>query len=393
MRMYRKCPKCGRNCGKTQATTQYPENCPACGFSLKNQSWYIDYRVHGIRKREAIGPNKHLAEEVIAKRKVQILEGRYFDIKKNFQIPIDEIAEDFLKYSKNNKKSYGRDIILVDNLLDFFRNKRLNNITPILIEQYKGKRLNEDGMMPATVNREIACLKCIFNWAIKNGKADVNPMKQVKLLKENNTRLRFLSQEEIIQLKNNCSERIRPIVETALMTGMRRGEILNLKWEDVNFQQGIIVIKNSKSGKLREIPICSALRKVMEQYSNASTGEYVFCSELGQPYRNFYTGFQRIVKKAGIEDFSFHDLRHTAASYLIMLGIDIVTVKEILGHSSINMTLRYAHLSPLHKREAMEILGSKMEAFWTAEEKSYGDIRFQQDGNFVDNKRERLWKY
>jgi len=111
MRMFRKCPKCGRNCGKIKGTDKYPENCPVCDNSLKNQSWYIDYGVNGTRKREAIGSNKHLAEEVIAKRRTQIYEGRFFDIKKDSQFSVDEIAEDFSQYSKNNKRSFFRDKI------------------------------------------------------------------------------------------------------------------------------------------------------------------------------------------------------------------------------------------------------------------------------------------
>jgi len=366
MRMYRKCPKCGRNCGKTQATMQYPEICPACGFSLKNQSWYIDYRVHGIRKREATGPNKHLAEEVSAKRKVQILEGRYFDIKKDSLITVDEIAEDFLKYSKNNKKSYFRDVICVNHLLGFFGGKRLNTISPNLIEQYKCKRLDEGRLKPATVNREIACLKVMFNWAIKNGKATANPMKQVRLLRENNTRTRYLSGEEIVILLDNCTHNIRPIVITALTTGMRRGEILNLKWDDVNIPQKVIIISNSKSGRMREIPICKMLDKTLKECYNLkhSKCEYVFCNEQNEQYRSINSTFQNIVKKAKIPDFTFHDMRHTAASYLVMLGVDLATVRDILGHQTINMTLRYAHLSPVHKREAIDRLGAKLDTFW-----------------------------
>ena len=365
MRLLRRCPKCNHDCGNDKKTGKLLESCSACGVGLAKQVWRIDYYVEGIRKCEVVGTNKRFAEEVMAKRKVQLKEGRFFDIKKEKCHSLKEVASDFLDYSKNNKKSYWRDVIIVNHLLNFFKDKRLEHITPVFIERYKAKRLNDDRRKPATVNREIACLKCIFNWAIKNGKADVNPMRQVKLLKENNTRLRFLSQEEIVQLKNNCPERIQQIVETALMTGMRRGEILNLKKEDVNLRQNIIVIKNSKSGKLREIPICSALRKIIVECLNSSKNEYVFCSKLGLPYKNFSTGFKRIIKNSGIKDFSFHDLRHTAASYLVMAGIDIVTVKDILGHSSINMTLRYTHLSPVHKREAMEVLGSQMDTFWT----------------------------
>jgi len=112
------------------------------------------------------------------------------------------------------------------------------------------------------------------------------------------------------------------------VTGMRRGEILNLKWEDVNFEQKIIVIKNSKNGRLREVPICSSLADTLEECRGTSDGTHVFCSELGSTYKSFNTTFQRMIKKAELENFCFHDLRHTAASYLVMSGVDIVTVKR-----------------------------------------------------------------
>jgi integrase len=116
---------------------------------------------------------------------------------------------------------------------------------------------------------------------------------------------------------------------------------------------------------MREIPICASLSKILHECHSKSDGIHVFCNESKQPYRNINTHFHRILERARITDFRFHDLRHTAASNLVMLGIDLVTIKEVLGHSNINMTLRYAHLSPVHKREAMETLGLKMDTFWT----------------------------
>ncbi len=143
------------------------------GIYKKGNSWFIDYYVHGRRKREKVGPNKQFAQLAMEKRKIQIAEGKFLDINKGERVTFDEIAQDFLNYSRNNKLSYDRDVTIVKNLKRFFGGKRLTEITPILIEQYKGKRLRE-GKMPATVNREVGCLKCMFNWAIKNNKAAEN---------------------------------------------------------------------------------------------------------------------------------------------------------------------------------------------------------------------------
>ena len=337
------------------------------GIYRKGNSWFIDYYVHGRRKREKAGPNKRLAELALEKRKIQIAEGRFLDVKKGERVTFDEIAQDFLSYSRNNKSSYVRDVVIVKNLEGFFGGKRLTEITPILIEQYKGKRLKER-KAPATVNREVGCLKCMFNWAIKNDKAVENPVKRVNLLKEDNTRTRYLSRGEIRRLLDACPECLRRIVICALLTGMRRGEILSLKWDDVNLSQGIILVKHTKTGRIREIPICGLLERVFLECSKNTDGIYVFCNEQAKSYRRIDTFFQSVVKRTNIQDFCFHDLRHTAASYMVMLGIDLATVKDILGHRKIDMTLRYAHLAPVHKREAMEILGSRMDTFWTPEQ-------------------------
>jgi len=368
MGMFRVCPECGRMCGKTHGASlsgRFADKCPDCVAPLKGRFWYIDYRVNGVRKREAVSADRRFAEMVLAKRKTQIQEGKFFETKNKNNCTLREIVDDFLEYSRNNKRSYGRDEILARNFMSFFGERKCAEITPNLIEQYKGKRLNEDGRMPATVNRELTCLKSVFNWAIKNSKVTVNPVREVKMLKENNTRLRYLTKDEAQRLIENCPEHIKPIVITALLTGMRRGEILGLKWEDVNLTQGIITLKNTKSGRTRHIPISSQLMKVISECRDTSDGVYVFCNGDGKPYATINSMFQNIVKRAGLDDFHFHDLRHTAASYMVMSGTDIVTVKEILGHATLEMTMRYAHLSPFHKRDAMEKLASKMDSFWT----------------------------
>jgi len=337
------------------------------GLFKKGKNWFIDYYPYGRRKREKVGPNKQFAELALQKRKVQIAEGKFLDIKKEERLTFDEIAQDFLNYSQLNKSSYQRDLISVKHFNPYFSRKRVTEITPILIEQYKAKRVHE-GKKPATINRELTALKSIFGWAIKNKKATENPVKLVKFFKEDNIRTRYLSRDEIKRLLDTCPLCLSRVVVCALLTGMRRGEILNLTWDDINLSQGIILLKHTKSGKMREIPISAPLEKLLLECHQNTDGIHVFCNERGEPYRNIGSFFERIVQRANIQDFHFHDLRHTAASYMVMLGIDLATVKDILGHSKFDMTLRYAHLAPIHKKEAMEILGSGMDAIWTPEE-------------------------
>ena len=338
----------------------------------KGNYWYIDYYEKGKRKRENAGISRQVAELLLKKRKTEAAERKFFGISKADkktetkikEIYIEEIAEDFLKYSINNKRTADKDKVMVEHLLDFFGKKKADDITPAMIEEYKSRRIKY-GLKPASVNREIACLKCMFNHAIRNRKVNDNPMKYVRLFKENNTIVRFLDDDELGRLLNACSLHLRQVVLTALLTGMRKGEILDLKWSDVNFLNNVILLKKTKSGKWREIPVSSGLLKVLEICRSYSNGKDVFCNEHSEPYKRHKmdSEFARTRKKAEVNNFRFHDLRHSAASYMVMSGIDLITVMEILGHAKIDTTLRYAHLSPSHKRHAVEALASKMDTY------------------------------
>jgi len=323
--------------------------------------YYVDLCYKGQRYRESTGTgDKKLAENILAKRKVEFLEGKIFNKPKKSKLKFRDFAEEFLSlHSHRNKKplSYKRDIYLINNLNELFANDCLEDITPIKIEQYKEKRLTEEAK-PATVNRELACLKCMFNKAIEWGRMTDNPFRGVKLLKENNKIVRFLEKEEIRKLIDCCADHLRPIVIVALNTGMRKGEILGLKWRDINFHTDIITLKDTKSGKEHNVYMNELTKDTLISVLKNPESPYVFCHIDGTPYYNVRKSFETALKKANIIGFRFHDLRHTFASQLIMAGIDIMTVSESLGHSSIQVTERYAHLSPSHKRRASDVLGA-----------------------------------
>jgi integrase len=181
-------------------------------------------------------------------------------------------------------------------------------------------------------------------------------VKGVKLFKENNRRLRFLSQEEVSNLLNACTNHLKSIVMTALNTGMRSGEILFLRWECVDLDSGIITVVNSKNSESRNIPINTILTEELSRLKLDAKNEYVFVRENGNPPETIQKAWLKALSKAGIKDFRFHDLRHTFASYLVMAGADIVTVKELLGHKTMAMTMRYAHLNQEHKKKVVEFL-------------------------------------
>ena len=334
------------------------------GVLKKGKNWFIDYYVEGRRKRERIGPSKKQAVIVLDKRRVQIAENRFLDVKKNERILFKDMASLYLaNHSRPNKKSYRRDISCVNNLNPVFGGRYIYEITALDIEKYKLKR--KEKVSNATVNRDVACLKHILKKAVEWGKATQNPAANVKLLKERNARIRYLEEEEIKALLDASPDHLKAILITALNTGMRKGEILGLKWKDINFRQGVIVLLETKNNERREVPVNKLLFKVLLPLRKNPDSPYVFCKKDGKPYRNVRTSFETAKKKAGIEDFRFHDLRHTFASHLVMTGVGLKTVQELLGLKSFEMTLRYAHLSPDHKKRAVDILGDRMDTIWT----------------------------
>jgi len=187
-----------------------------------------------------------------------------------------------------------------------------------------------------------------------------------KMLSEKNRRLRYLQEDEIGRLIANCPDYLRPIVVMALNTGMRKGEVLNLKWEDVDLGTRIIYVVNTKTDEKREIPVNTILYAMLVDLRTKSDA-YVFPNDAGEPYVDIRKGFRTATNKSHIKNFRFHDLRHTFASQLVMKGVDLRTVQELLGHKSIEMTVRYAHLSPNHKQAAVERLCQDMDTIWTPE--------------------------
>ncbi|MDD5108876.1 MAG: site-specific integrase [Candidatus Omnitrophica bacterium] len=348
------------------------------GVILKRDNWYVDYYFNGRRKREKIGTSKKLAEIVLKKRKVAIAEGKFLDIKKEQKVRFDEFADEYLVVhcKSNNKSWFKSDYFNLKNLKAYFGNKYLHEITPKDIEQYKAERIKEvkkqktedkeeQFISHATVNRALNCLSSLYNRAIEWGKATDNPMSKVKLFKVPDKRVRFLEKEEIDKLLSHCCEHLKPIVIVALHTGMRKGEILGLKWHDIDIKRNIIHLYDTKNGEKREVPMNEVVQKTVIGVLKNPESQYVFCNKDNKPYGNVRKSFFTALKKAGIINFRFHDLRHTFASQLVMSGVDLNTVRELLGHKSIEMTLRYSHLSPDHKKRAVDVLGKRMDTLWT----------------------------
>lgn len=243
-------------------------------------------------------------------------------------------------------------------LVGFFGNHSLNSFSTQLVEKYQSERLVKN--KPASVNKTIAILKHMLSkaeeWEMINEEV-LKKVRKVKQIPENNKRLRFLSSEECQGLFNVCDVHLKPIVITALNTGMRRGEILNLTWDQVDLKHGFILLEITKNGERREIPINETLRQTLEALPRYIKSPYVFWhGEKGKLYKGIKKSFKSALRRAGIKNFTFHDLRHCFASHLVMAGCDLKTVQELLGHKTLTMTLRYAHLAPSHKVKAVGLL-------------------------------------
>lgn len=334
------------------------------GMYRRGNCWYSDFIYHGERYFKSHGPvSKSAASEKDRKFRTEVADGKY--ARKKTNITFDKLKELYLEWSKVNKRplSYVRDQCSLKHLTPHFKGKRLSNISPFMVEQYKTKR-KKSGAQAGTINRELSCLKAMFNKAIKWGRAFDNPVSQVKMFKENNEKMMVLSSkheakmlEEIRRLKK--SEHLEEIVVTALNTGLRKRELLDLTWGQVNFSDRYLLITKTKNGEIRKIPMNKVLTETLHKLKNNGPNvDYVFPNKNGKPYTDVKTSFKRICKEIGIPEFRFHDLRHTFATRLVMAGVDLATVKELLGHKDIKMTMRYAHPSPEHKRQAVELLQS-----------------------------------
>ena len=313
--------------------------------------WVCDFYYNGERivKTLKFARTKKEAEAAEAVIMNEVFKQAYgFDEKPDQRFE-DFVIETFLPYSESNKKSFYSDVLICRVLVQKFKGKTLRQITPPMIESFKQEFLakpTKHGKKRslATVNYHLSILSKIFSLAVDSELIENNPSFRVKKLKLNNQRMRVLSSAEETKLFAALGENelVKNIVLVALHTGMRRGEIFNLKWFDVDFTRNLIQIQESKSNKKRLVPINETIRTLLDNLPR--TNEFIFPSpKTGGRLDNIKRSFRRAVNIANIKDFRFHDLRHTAATRMADAGADAFTLMKILGHSDIRMTSRYTH--------------------------------------------------
>ena len=324
------------------------------------ERWHIYYRVEGKRFREVIKGAQSRADalKVLQIKVADAFRGKYGFKKDEKKIKFTDFAAAYVEnYAKVNKRSWKDDVSAINAFKRYFKRFDLHEIGVLDIEKFKSGRLTE-GVSRARINRNLMVLKKMFSLAVDWGYLKENPAKRVKRFPENSLKERILTREEEKSLLSACASHLQQVVLVALNTGMRRSEILSLRWDQVDLGKETIRVERTKSGRPRFIPINSLLLSVLDTLRRQNgQSEFVFPdSKTEKPIKNVKTSFKAACKKAQIKGLRFHDLRHTAASRMVEAGIDLVTVSKILGHSTIQMTMRYAHPTPENMRRAVEVL-------------------------------------
>ena len=323
-------------------------------FFQRGKQWYVSYiDPNGKQVRKSVSPYRETAEKALRKIQVEIDEGRYLDIRKEVKkVFFEDFSTQYIEsYANLENRTARKQGIQMANIAKFFHGRYLHEVTQLDIRRYMAERAKI--VKPSTINRDVSLIRSMYNRAKEWDVIASNPTDGIKKLTENNERCRWLTEVEQDRLLTFCHGLTRVIVVVALRTGMRWGEIANLKWAQapnsnyVDFEQDKIIIHESltKSKKGRWIPLGQIVKWELLNVPRQKGTDYIFLNpETGKPLGSIKNAFNRAVRKAGIKDFSFHSLRHTAASQLVRNGVDLYVVQKILGHSTPKMTQRYAHL-------------------------------------------------
>ncbi len=315
------------------------------------------------RKRKRFKSLKK-AQAFWARETTAIEEGTW---KNNFvpkNVTLGQAFDQYREYCKAHNRSYRTHTETSLRAIEkqFGRDTPLARITTAAVDKFKLNRVKE--VSEATVDKYLSVFKAFFNWCDVQGIFHVNPVRKVRMFRPNNQIVRYLNADEYQRLLI-AAEKIRwylrPVIEIAANTGLRRGNILELRWDECDRNADVIRKAKTKNNEAVAIPMNSAVVAVLDKLEKRRNGSsYVFPhmqgEQEGEAIRDVKNSFRTALKKAKIEKFRFHDLRHCCASWLMMNGADLNDVRQILGHKSIAMTLRYAHLSPRYLADKVKLL-------------------------------------
>ena len=338
--------------------------------------WHFTKTINGVRYRGALktARTKAQAEEAYIDVLKEIHEGAYGKPTGNKTLK-EFVEKIFIGWSKSQKKSWRSDLSRLKPIMEFFGKQKLGDISPFRIESFKIKRLKtpvsykkvEKPRSAASVNRELQLLSRIFTLAISKKELRENPCAEVELLPGERKRRRRLHPEERVRLFEAVTARLSQskrthltsIITLDLNTGLRRTELLSLKLEQIDFLRNVITVRGTKNGEDREVEMNFTARALLlELVAQARTKgwEFIFTNpKTGTRYKDIKKGFRNALRDAGIEDFRFHDLRHTFASHA---GDDpqvsVAALAETMGHKDWKTTMQYTHASKAGKLRVVQ---------------------------------------
>ncbi|MFO7553816.1 MAG: site-specific integrase [Desulfobacterales bacterium] len=371
---------------KTKFTGVYERKADAKLFKGKPDIAYdITYRHGGKKVWEKVGwlsegYSPKLASDIRGDRIRAKRHGDELPQEKKKAITFKVLAEKYLKWSKANKTREGiDDQSRYENHLKRFDNQRLDAITAFDLERLKSD-MAKAKLSAKTASHCLGLIRAMFNkanaWNLYDGP---NPVKKIKMPTVQNARDRFLSTEEanflLYELKRNRrfkddeyheikNPRLHDMALISLHTGARASEIFNIKRLDVDLNNGLVTLRDTKNKETRYAPITAAVREILTKRMPTNPNAYIFTDSRGKKIKEVTNSFNRVVNEIGFNDnvkdrrqrVVFHTLRHTFASWLAIQGTPIYTISKLMGHKSISMSERYSHLSPDHKKEAINNL-------------------------------------
>jgi integrase len=318
----------------------------------RGQIWYADYYADGKRVQESTGTaNKREAEKFLALRVSEVQRGVFL---KPVNTTLPDLGERYIEHARLHKRSWKRDVQMLARLQEFFGGPKLRDITLLKVEEYQRERIK--AACPATSNREMELLKHMFFIGRALGTI---PGHQPRALRQvDNLRFETLSEEQEQALFQASPPYFREMTAFSINTGLRTSDVLGLLWVEVNLEQRCIKPIVKKNRKPPSIPLNDAAFAIAEARRAVANGPYVFYNPMiGDRFKDVKGAMKAAVKKAGLPKITWHQFRHTTfAARLVADGVDIVTVKELLGHADIKTTMRYAHSNDDAKRRAVQKL-------------------------------------
>jgi len=334
------------------------------GIFLKRGKYFIDFYVDGKRVRECVGRvSRRDAENALKSRRGDVVQGRYHLKREISSPPFQAFAAEFLDYSRAHKssRSAAADSTRLLHLVPFFGRYRLDQVRPFHVEKYIHQRrqsvtYRHGPVANATINRELAVLKHMFNKAVEWGKAEANPVHGVKFLKEPRPPERVLSDEEEERLLQSSAPHLRLAILLATNAGLRLHEALSLHSRYVDLVNDVLTVER-KGGRWLQVEINARLKAALQEHHRYHGDGYLFFNPMtGKPIFAVKTAFRAAVRRSGIAHCRYHDLRHTFGTRLDACGVGIATIKELMGHSSVEMTMRYSHPGAKERRRAVALL-------------------------------------